>query len=266
MTTGSDFYLTLPSNASMHTYPNNTLTHYITTLPQRVNLSNGQWECGLSEVIYPHSWYNVRESDTWFGIALRNDDDEKEVDALKTKIESGYYHGPQNLIKAINKALLRVLSNTVVRLYYSPITHKITVVMTSNVVLVGDILKTILGFGDTIIRGDMKKKLRKETVIEADYVVDMTRGFDSVYIYTSVIEPRIVGDSHVPLLRIVPVRGRQSDTVTLTFQKIQYIPVLCRDFDTIEIDIRDDTGRHVPFERGKLTTTLHFRRRRMALF
>ncbi|RLJ22611.1 hypothetical protein DJ031_00485 [bacterium endosymbiont of Escarpia laminata] len=248
----------------MHTHPDNTLTHYITTLPQRINLS-GQWECGLSEVIYPHSWYNVRESDTWFGIGLRNDDDEQEVSTTKTKIEGGYYHGPQNLVKAINRALGRVLPDNVVRLYYSLITHKITVMMMSNAILTGDMLKTILGFGDTMLSGDMTKK-KKETIIDAEYVVDMTRGFESLYVYTSVIEPRIVGDSHVPLLRIVPVSGRQSDTVTMTFQKIQYIPVLCKDFDTVEIDIRDDTGRHVPFERGKLTTTLHFRRRRTALF
>ncbi len=42
----TDFYLTLPSNASMKMYPDNTLAHYITNLPQRIDLT-GEWECGL---------------------------------------------------------------------------------------------------------------------------------------------------------------------------------------------------------------------------
>ena len=46
------FYLTLPSNASFDLHPDNTLTHYITTLPQRVSLS-GQWECGFGRDSIP---------------------------------------------------------------------------------------------------------------------------------------------------------------------------------------------------------------------
>ena len=39
----------------------------------------------------------------------------------------------------------------------------------------------------------------------------------------------------------------------------QYVPVSKKEFNTVEIDIRDDTGRPVPFEFGKVITTLHFR-------
>lgn len=66
------------------------------------------------------------------------------------------------------------------------------------------------------------------------------------------MERRVVGDSLVPLLRIVPLSGEQGDTVWNSFQKPQYVPVLCKEFGTIEVDIRDDTGRPVPFERGKV--------------
>ena len=38
------------------------------------------------------------------------------------------------------------------------------------------------------------------------------------------------------------------------------MPVLSREFGSIVTEIRDDTGRPVPFERGKVTVTLHFRR------
>ena len=58
----TDFYLTLPSNAL---YPDNMLAHYNSDLPQRIDLS-GEWDCGLAEIQYTHTWYNIGAKDTWF--------------------------------------------------------------------------------------------------------------------------------------------------------------------------------------------------------
>ena len=102
------------------------------------------------------------------------------------------------------------------------------------------------------------------TVIEADSVIDLAQGFYALYVYTSIVEPRVVGDSVVPLLRIVPIEGKHGDLVSKSFDNVQYVSVLHKEFTTIEVDIRDDTGRSVPFERGR--TTFHFRRRKSVLF
>ena len=83
---------------------------------------------------------------------------------------------------------------------------------------------------------------------------------------SSVVQPRIVGNSFVPLLRIVRITGKHGEVVSKQFDNIHYVPLLTREFDTVEVDIRDDTGRSVPFERGKVTVTLHFRRRKNSLF
>ena len=55
-------------------------------------------------------------------------------------------------------------------------------------------------------------------------------------------------------------------TISDRFNSIHYVSLLRKEFGTIEIDIRDDTGRRVPFEYGRVTVTLHFRRRRTGLF
>ena len=54
----SDFYVTLPSNASMDYYKANTLANFTTRLPNVIDLT-GDWEVGLVEIQYPHNWYNV---------------------------------------------------------------------------------------------------------------------------------------------------------------------------------------------------------------
>ena len=46
----------------MDAFPENTLTHYVTKLPNRFDLL-GEWEVGLSEIQYPISWYNVSKED-----------------------------------------------------------------------------------------------------------------------------------------------------------------------------------------------------------
>ena len=85
----TDFYLTLPSNASMKVHPDNTLAHYITDLHQGISVSC-EWECGLAEIQYPHTWYNVPEGDSWYYLNERN----PMGLTPSTKIEAGYYHSP----------------------------------------------------------------------------------------------------------------------------------------------------------------------------
>ncbi|KAK2181415.1 hypothetical protein NP493_399g00022 [Ridgeia piscesae] len=100
----NDFYLTLPSNASLDLHPDNTLTRYATALPQQIILS-GQWECGLVEMQYTHSWYNFT---TWLIVTLDGID-------FVVKIEAGYYDTPETLIRAINRSIRTVVKEKKVK-------------------------------------------------------------------------------------------------------------------------------------------------------
>ena len=55
----TQFYLHLPSNASLDKSPDNTLTEYRVCLPQTISLTR-EWEVALTEIHYPHSWNNVQ--------------------------------------------------------------------------------------------------------------------------------------------------------------------------------------------------------------
>ena len=101
---------------------------------------------------------------------------------------------------------------------------------------------------------------------EAENVVHMDQVFDTIYVYTDVVESRIVGDSLALLLRAFPISGSHVATVSDRFTNIHYVPVLYSHFQSIEMDIRNDTGRRVPFEYGRVTVTRNFRRRRTGLF
>ena len=183
----SDFYLVLPSDASMTTHPNNSLAQYITNLPRRISLSGGEWECGPTEIHYPHDWCNV-----WKARLTVEHDGKTETDA---HFEDGYYDSPKALVNTLN-------SDTPGRVgfYYEPITQKVVAHMKGDTkfALYVD-LPNILGFG----RGDAITTFMypaRSMVVGGYSIVDLRQGFESLYIYSSIVEPRIVGDNIAPLL------------------------------------------------------------------
>ena len=54
----SEFYISLPSNASAEYFPENTQGSYRTKLSSPLNLGEF-WEVGLSEIIIPRNWFNI---------------------------------------------------------------------------------------------------------------------------------------------------------------------------------------------------------------
>jgi hypothetical protein len=134
------------------------------------------------------------------------------------------------------------------------IDHKIGIAVKKNCqVTISPLLQHMLGFKRAIFpHGDHV----------ADWVADVTRGLNSLYVYCPLVEQRMVGDTQVPLLRIVPLEGRDAEMVTRVFDPVQYCPLVLRCFQNVEIDIRDDTGVKIPFERGRVVVTLHCRKRK----
>ena len=120
-------------------------------------------------------------------------------------------------------------------------------------VIISPLLQSMLGFRQAIFQAG-------EYV--SDWLVDVKKGLNYLYVYFPLVEPRMAGDVQVPLLRIVPVEGNDGEMITRVFDPMQYCPMLQRRFRTVEIYIRDDTGSLVPFERGRVVVTLHCRKRK----
>ena len=161
----------------------------------------------------------------------------------------GYYHSPKSLATTLNGD-----KPGRVKFSYEAAT------------LYGD-LPVILEFGT--LSGDSSASLAssaRSMFVRASSIVDLRRGFESLYVCSIIVEPRIVRDNIAPLLRVVPKTSSHGEMVTTRFDHVQYIPVLSLEFGGVETEIRDDTSRPAPFERGKVTVTLHFRRCRSGLF
>ena len=60
-----------------------------------------------------------------------------------------------------------------------------------------------------------------------------------------------VGDVRAPLLRVVPLKSRYGDTTCVTYGQPHFLPLNRSKVQTIEINIRSNTGELVSFEIGK---------------
>ena len=229
----------------MKYYPDNKTSSYVTKLPKRLQL-DGEWEVGLAEIKYPHTWYNIREGRNYIEISPPGS---QHFDPIE--ISPGYYKTTGSIASALHK---KGLGNfTDVLLMYDDTSKRMTI--------------TCLSGSRLILRGDIAKTFgyKEGTQIENKDNKGFTLAFPGTgnqyfYVYTDIIRGQYHGDVVVPVLRTVTMKGDHGDYISKNFERPHYVPLSQTSFDTIAINIRDEAGDLVAFEHGKVSITLHFRR------
>lgn len=261
------FYLTLPSNSSMRYYSNNTLTRYTTRLENGISLS-GDWEVALFEIQYPHTWFNLDRSEARVTYSQSVDIGNRPTQMQNSlRPPSGYYDTPSELVETINELIEEQFASKFQvtkfsQFKYSPITKRVSAIINQGTSIhFSPAICSMLGIGSR--QNPIANVEETPLHWRANNVCDINRGFSSMYVYCNVLEHIPVGDTKAPLLRIVNVSGKSGDTIHEVYEKPLYVPLQQKNFDSIEVDIRSDSGDSIPFEYGKLVVTLHFRLRKL---
>jgi len=99
----------------------------------------------------------------------------------------------------------------------------------------------------------------------ADFPPQLRRGISNMYIYASICSPIQVGGVRVPLLKSIwlDVNKRNykvGEVHAIVIKNPMYIPIVSSSINSIEVNIRSDSGRLVPFIDGSVTSlTLQFK-------
>jgi hypothetical protein len=282
------FYLTLPSNSD--DFDSNKTSNFRVRLPHPLELS-GEWECGLAQIDYPHSFNNITTHIDRTGMyANEFVVDMKHEDALLRfgfRIPVGSYDTIEGLLNAIytttmETSFAKMFSRIKVKnkkterprmlkwfmekkktdgapffMHYDRDTQRIHFRNKWGIkrILFSPTLQYILGI--SAVRSDI---FSSSDEYIADYPPDLTAGFNTLYIYCNLVEPQIVGNSLTNLIRTVALTGKQGDFVTSIFQSPHYVKLQTRSFDTVNIAIKDDQGEDAKFNFGKVIVKLHLRR------
>ena len=141
---------------------------------------------------------------------------------------------------------------------YNDVNRRVYCTLPSNMTIkFSKDMTTMLGMKQQTITNSEKDT----AIIKGHNVSDITAGIQSLYVYCDVLEMTALGDMMVPLLRIVPVSDEKyGSLVTKIYETLRYVPLQKKQFDSIEIDIRDSFGEKIAFETGQVIVTLHFKR------
>ena len=106
--------------------------------------------------------------------------------------------------------------------------------------------------------------IKDQESIVGDRPAHLWNGLPSMLmIYSDICEPYVTGDLQIRLLPAVSLNiddYTYGSTRIKNFSPPMYMPQLFNSFQTIEIDIRDQSGCVIPFDYNTLTVTLHFKR------
>ena len=208
----------------------------------------------MSEIHFPVSWKTFANRNSY---TLRVRHIHKHL-TEKIYLPIAYYHSVQEFINTINSTLesyftFHEVDAKSISFKIEPLTQKVSIDCKENYkVRFPPESCDVLGLQD---------KWYIEGITTAPYVYDISRGFAAMYVYCSVCAPQIVGDVYAPLLRAVATKGQRGDYIIKSYGEPHYVPVNTDEVNTIEINIKDDTGADVPFTIGKVICKLHFRQK-----
>ena len=281
-------FITIPSTSSTDLYPNNKVSQFTVQLPKEIDL-DGSYEVALTEIFYPHSWFNFELQDRIW-LYYRNHG----VSATAT-LQEGSYPSAKHLIEELMRELAlefrinkRKVIETIRRVGRGRGTEADELVVklgrteegvtrtkidfnlvfnthTQLIQLKTDSIDSTITFSPRLaqILGFDTESFREKGLYVGTRLVDMTR-INAIYIYCDLVEPRIVGDTLAPLLSVIPAEtDKTGKNVWIRYTKLQYQPVVKRSFSQLEISLRDETGELVRFRKGKVIVTLHLRRQRL---
>ena len=197
----------------------------------------------MKEIHYPRYWNTLDLDERKFYInhLFQN--------TWETKtLPPGHYENKQQVIDAMNK----VLSELMVTLELLTTSHIVVFSIPSELELVySEPLTSLLGLTHPT---EYCRGLRK-------YAMNLNRGIDAIYVYSDIIQTKLVGDSSVPLPCVVPLRGVLGEMAFKEYSSPVYTPLAKHVFSTIEMYITDSARRPVPFSSGRVTVLLHFKQK-----
>ncbi len=242
-----NFYITLPSDTSSDTFPNNTPSEYTTKLPHHIEL-NGEWEVALHTISYV-KWNTIKLSGESVHY-IANDGTKKTGSQLKD-----YYGSVKEYVAAMNASILEADKGKITFTIHS---GKVTITLESGYsVHLRKEQAIILGFL-TFDDSDIVKRI---TATETgSYEANLHRE-TSMYIYCDIIEPQIVGNKTVPLLDAIWDKEKGKREITHSTENLHYVPVRTKSFEEVKVLLRSSTNERISFEHGHTSITLHFIRK-----
>jgi len=238
----------------MELFSDNTAARFKVQLPRELTLPC-DFEFALIELHYPCTFFNVRQEQNMLDFYVGGQN-------LQFFLKPGYYGTTADLSFAVNKLLESMGAEKfandaetgylVVPSFADGVPHRFNA---------SEILALQLGFEPcrplSLVRN---KVIEKQT---ATRLVDPSLGLPStMLVYCDLAEPQLYSDVVTSCIRTVNIdtsNYKYGNMACRTYARPIYVPVQKRQFQTVEVHIREMNGALMPFAYGTCHMVLHFR-------
>jgi hypothetical protein len=246
----TEFYMTLLSNSSMDFFPDNKTGNFTVQLPKPMILE-GQWKMALTECHYQYNFLNVSKNN-------KSTQFVKDKQYYECEIPEGYYAKIEDIIEKLNEVMVPYVPNGFIEIDTSTKYVKLTDETTEllQYIKFEDRLAIQLGYDpyDT----------EKPKFLKSIQPADASRGIpDEILVYCDIIEPQIIGDEMAKIIRIVDISKKDTyygQPFQKEFQRLHYLNISKKSFSNISIELRDKTGKFLPFVSGIFTCVFHLKK------
>jgi len=252
-----NFFLTLPSNSSLGTFPSNTISNFRTKLSRQVHLPHPGFEIALTEISYIYDISQFYNSNQTTFIEF-TDVNSKETTIVY--LQKDQFIDINDLISHISETVNASenfeRSDFIIQYNHNERRVRVSVNELKYKIRFSEKLNDVLGFDKTQLFAANRK------LFVAKYPPDLKAGLYYMYLYTNIIEPQLVGDTQSRLLRAVELNGKPGKLTTLSFNKPYYINLSVFDFDVIHLFALTECGDQIGFNTGIMTVTLHIKEKK----
>ncbi len=285
-----DFQVTLPSNSSHTIFPSNRPQSFKTRLAIPLEL-HGTWQVAIMEIQYPRDWFNLQhgamidfieglsteagkeKTGEWFEMynqAVKENMKAKSVNVWHVSINQGNYASPSALGERIvskckSEYKITVQGDLLEEGPDLPIEFKYDAVEGKSCFEASRLVMSFAKDSPLLKMLGIVPKSENAQYTFGKLPLRSTKPpymqpWASIYVYTDVIQPQLVGDSLVPLIGVVPVIGKEIQESHWCFNPPFYLPLSRSYISNIEIELKTDTGELLPIQKGKVICRLHFRK------
>jgi hypothetical protein len=246
----------------MEYYTNNKTSHFTVKLPKILTL-DGKWSVGLAEIYYPNTFLNIAPENNKIFFKWKTDRYFEEC-----VVEVKNFDSVEDLLNRINQCVVaqhdwkaRFISEKQTKnTKFLEFNQEKTKIMVNSMykaacseIIFQNRLGLVLGFEPNV----------NVLSIDENYVRKPHLWYgipDEMMVYTDIIEPQVIAHQMAKIIRIVNVNKESlyEETSHKEFKRIQYFPLLKKEFDNISVELRDRTGQFLPFQYGNATLVLHF--------
>jgi len=260
----NDFYVTFMSNVSDPLYNDlNRTSDFWTKLSPAIKF-DGAYEVALVDCILKNT-YDILRKDRKYEIKIRPFEFGDEG-AMATFDSNQYpianipyreYNNMHELCRVINK---KIASRKKGGFTFNYSTEQRRIYITNPFenerIFLNENLREVLGFKKRIIKTENFSG--SDHVIYADYAPSFSTD-TCIFLYASFVETSRVGNSNVPLLRVLERKTNQEHVHHYNIKHLQYIPVNTSYLELCQLTLRTELGDPIAISKGLAVITCHFR-------